>query len=34
MLGAGADLIQLYTGLVYKGPFLPARIARGLAKAI
>jgi dihydroorotate dehydrogenase len=34
MLDAGADLIQLYTGLVYKGPFLPARIARGLAKAI
>lgn len=31
MLDAGADLIQLYTGLVYEGPFLPARIARGLA---
>jgi dihydroorotate dehydrogenase len=30
MLDAGADLLQLYTGLVYKGPFLPARIARGL----
>jgi len=32
MLDAGADLIQLYTGLVYKGPFLPARIARGLGR--
>lgn len=31
MLDAGADLIQLYTGLVYEGPFLPARITRGLA---
>jgi dihydroorotate dehydrogenase len=30
MLAAGADLIQLYTGLVYRGPFLPARLARGL----
>ncbi len=27
---AGADLIQLYTGLVYEGPMLPHRIARGL----
>jgi dihydroorotate dehydrogenase len=30
MLDAGADLIQLYTGLVYEGPFLPARLTRGL----
>jgi dihydroorotate dehydrogenase len=30
MLDAGADLIQLYTGLVYEGPFLPARLSRGL----
>jgi dihydroorotate dehydrogenase len=30
MIDAGADLIQIYTGLVYKGPFLPARLARGL----
>jgi dihydroorotate dehydrogenase len=30
MISAGADLIQLYTGLVYKGPFLPARLSRGL----
>lgn len=33
MLDAGADLIQLYTGLVYEGPFLPAKIATGLAVA-
>jgi dihydroorotate dehydrogenase len=32
MLDAGANLIQLYTGLVYEGPFLPARITWGLAK--
>jgi dihydroorotate dehydrogenase len=31
MLAAGADLIQLYTGLVYEGPFLPARLTRGLS---
>ena len=30
---AGADLVQLYTGLVYKGPTLPARIAAGLVQA-
>jgi dihydroorotate dehydrogenase len=30
MLDAGADLVQLYTGLIYKGPFLPARITRGV----
>ena len=30
MMDAGADLIQLYTGLIYRGPFLPARITRGL----
>jgi dihydroorotate dehydrogenase len=28
---AGADLIQLYTGMVYEGPELPGRIAAGLA---
>ena len=32
MLDAGADLIQLYTGLIYEGPFLPARLARALAQ--
>jgi dihydroorotate dehydrogenase len=30
MLDAGANLIQIYTGLVYRGPFLPAAITRGL----
>jgi dihydroorotate dehydrogenase len=30
MLAAGADLIQIYTALVYEGPYLPARLARGL----
>jgi dihydroorotate dehydrogenase len=30
-LAAGADLIQLYTGMVYEGPALPARIVRTLA---
>jgi len=30
MLDAGADLVQLYSALVYEGPFLPARISRGL----
>lgn len=28
---AGADLVQLYTGMVYEGPGLPARIVRALA---
>jgi dihydroorotate dehydrogenase len=27
---AGASLIQLYTGLIYEGPFLPRRITQGL----
>ena len=27
---AGASLIQVYTGLIYEGPFLARRIARGL----
>jgi dihydroorotate dehydrogenase len=30
MLDAGADLIQLYTGLVYEGPFLAAKLARAV----
>jgi dihydroorotate dehydrogenase len=29
-LEAGADLIQLYTGLIYEGPRLAGRILRGL----
>ena len=33
VLDAGADLVQLYTGLVYEGPFLPARITRGIRTA-
>ena len=28
---AGATLVQLYTGLVYRGPLTPSRMARGLA---
>lgn len=30
MLEAGADLIQVYTGFVYEGPFLARTIGRGL----
>ena len=26
---AGADLVQLYTGMIYQGPWLPGRIVRG-----
>ena len=28
---AGADLVQLYTGMIYAGPSLPGRIVSGLA---
>ncbi len=31
---AGADLVQLYTGLVYRGPGLPGEILRGLSAAV
>jgi dihydroorotate dehydrogenase len=31
---AGADLVQLYTGLIYEGPGLPGRILCGLAEAV
>jgi dihydroorotate dehydrogenase len=31
---AGADLVQLYTALVYAGPGLPARILRGMQAAL
>ena len=34
LIRAGADLVQLYTGLIYEGPGAPARIARGLAQAV
>jgi dihydroorotate dehydrogenase len=30
--GAGASLVQLYTGFIYEGPMLPRRLARGLRK--
>ena len=30
-LAAGADLVALYTALIYEGPLLPRRLARGLA---
>ena len=30
---AGATLIQIYTALIYEGPFLPKRLAEGLAPA-
>ena len=33
-LEAGADLIQIYTGLVYQGPGLPQKIARGLSELV
>jgi dihydroorotate dehydrogenase len=29
-IAAGADLVQLYSGLIYEGPFLPRRIAADL----
>lgn len=32
MLRAGADLLQVYTGFIYRGPGLPSAIARGLVK--
>ena len=31
---AGASLIQIYTGMIYEGPFLAQRIARGLIRII
>ncbi|SHF08219.1 dihydroorotate oxidase A [Kaistia soli DSM 19436] len=33
-IAAGADLVQLYTGIVYGGPTLPAEIIRGLARIL
>jgi dihydroorotate dehydrogenase len=32
-MDAGATLIQVYSGLVFRGPFLPAELARGVADA-
>ena len=34
MLRAGADLVQIYTGFVYGGPFVAARIAREISGEI
>ena len=31
-MDAGATLVQVYTGLIYEGPFLAATLARGLAE--
>ncbi len=31
---AGASLVQIYTGLIYEGPFLAQRIVRGLAQIV
>lgn len=31
LMDAGADLVQIYTGMIYRGPFLAAEIARALA---
>jgi dihydroorotate dehydrogenase len=31
-IGAGADLVQLYTGFIYKGPELVTEAARALAQ--
>lgn len=31
---AGANLVQMYTGLIYEGPGAPARIARDLLRAV
>jgi len=30
LLNSGADLVQIYTALVYRGPLLAARISRKL----
>jgi dihydroorotate dehydrogenase len=33
-VAAGADLVQLYTGLIYRGPRLPVDIAEGLVRLL
>ncbi len=33
MLGLGCTAVQVYTGFIYQGPALPARIARGLSSS-
>ena len=32
MLSAGADLVQVYTALIYEGPALPGTLCRGLSR--
>jgi dihydroorotate dehydrogenase len=32
MIGAGATLVQVYTGLIYVGPMIARRINRGLLR--
>jgi dihydroorotate dehydrogenase len=34
MLRAGADLVQMYTGFIYGGPFIAAQIAREIGREI
>jgi dihydroorotate dehydrogenase len=34
LVRAGADLVQLYTGFIYEGPWVATRIARGMAEAV
>lgn len=34
LLRAGAALVQVYTGLVYRGPSLPGELCRGLARLL
>ncbi|TIV56313.1 dihydroorotate dehydrogenase (quinone), partial [Mesorhizobium sp.] len=31
---AGADLVQLYTGMIYAGPALPGRVVAGMARFV
>jgi dihydroorotate dehydrogenase len=31
---AGADLVQLYTSMIYAGPVLPGRIVSGMSDAV
>jgi dihydroorotate dehydrogenase len=34
LVRAGADLVQMYTGFIYEGPGVAARIARDLAAMV
>jgi dihydroorotate dehydrogenase len=33
-IDAGADLVQIYTGLIYKGPGLVSQVAAALARNV